>query len=276
MKNYDAPSIPAHDLDTTCSQEVESNKVIEDILEEDKANFEKWRLISENYRKLNLPNEALRHVLITRKVLEKAVNPKKVRLIIDRANRKQVRAYVVETRDDYVTTPEAFNNYLKLRAEHIKKIRAGVLRFTDLPQTPKDVDELHADELLQIQEGKIDLRDFIFQAICFRANNPETIFVSSYGDNVAIRHQKVGTEFYEHFAACLKKIGFRFILGENNPSNITFYLNVLGRVRLLDVKNELMGILGYTYRTPKSNEMYTVQFLYPEDKELYALPAYTH
>lgn len=70
--------------------------------------------------------------------------------------------------------------------------------------------------------------------------------VSNFYTSDEIRGQGVTTEFYERLERLLKAIGFEYIIGENNPDNVTYFIEKLRR-QLLHVlsEDEQTRLLGF-------------------------------
>jgi len=95
------------------------------------------------------------------------------------------------------------------------------------------------------------------------ALNPDTLRVRKYN---GIPHQGLASDFYKNILPDFaRQCGFRFIIGNNNKSNLSFFIEELGRTHLSEVTEECFYKLGLIEMHPYA----TVQFLYPEDKAYY-------
>ena len=69
------------DLSTTHTVDIEKNRQIEEIIRADRQAFEEWIAQPDHEMNLDMPPSALRWLLIPRRILELAADPKQVNVV---------------------------------------------------------------------------------------------------------------------------------------------------------------------------------------------------
>ncbi len=105
--------------------------------------------------------------------------------------------------------------------------------------------------------------------------HPQTLIVGDFNVGLGLKRRGVGREFYDRLEHVARALGFRFILGENSIDNIDFFIEKLGRTRLVDIKPDLWSQIIPPHKSSKKEginpNLTTVQFLNPEDKSTFAI-----
>lgn len=150
-------------------------------------------------------------------------------------------------------------------AKNLSK-KKGTMRA--MPSAPPAVNPMHAKLAELIQKGDLSLQDRILM-LCkmnLYAENPQALMVVDFDGEA---HKGIGQDFYKNTLPVLaKSMGLRFIIGDNRPANLSFFQNTLGRYTLKQLKPEFQRSL-FPGRT---DDYFTIQFLYPEDIEKYVNP----
>ncbi len=136
------------------------------------------------------------------------------------------------------------------------------------PPAPRSVNRLHARFMTKIDEGELSLSDRILFTAKLRLHpdNPQALFV---GDFDGETHQGIGRDFYMNILPSLaKELGLRYIVGQNNVSNITFFTETLARYTKDELKPEFR-IRLFSESITNADQNFTIQFLYDEDVEKY-------
>lgn len=99
---------------------------------------------------------------------------------------------------------------------------------------------------------------------------PLTLQVGSIEVSRNFRRQKIAGSFYDNLAEVAREMGFRFVFGQNNPENVTYFTRKLGRSIISNIRPDLRRRIispNYFKKHPGADPKFcTVEFLYPEDK----------
>lgn len=269
---------------TSCENTIVSNinneeqrkTQIDKILDSDKTAFDEWIKYASHAKRLDLPKDAARHLLINRKILETAQNPQNVDLIFESSCDDRLSALVVEHMPWPVTDLAEADKHkaevIKLRDEYL---RAGkpLNLFIPLP-LPDSIDEiyflnLNYKSLMNEKDRglyRIDLHAFD------TPKGRKRLYVWYFHLNRLFQNQGIGTAFYSGLHNHAINMGFDFITGRNHPENIKFFTQYLGRSRLREVRSELREIVrGHTMK--RDLDYYTIDFLKPEDRLIFLTPS---
>lgn len=252
--------------------------VVTGIIENDKRAFNEWAADPNNQGKLSLPEPALRYMVISSRILELADDPTQVGLDIAESSASRAWTLVVEHRTSPVTNQEAGKRYLSKKEELRKKrIRQGRQLVLNTPEEdkivlPSDVDPYHVDKYQKLFEsGVFSPNDyFLYNTnLMVPDNNPKALYIGDYRIRDRLQRQGIGTSFYERLRECARQLGFRFLTGQNwENNNITYFRDKLGRVTLDQIKPEKRGEF-LEIDIERLLGLATVDFLYPEDKDIY-------
>lgn len=250
---------------------------IDGIVEKDKQEFDDWiHNIQGKKARLDMPKGALRYLTIPRRILELADNPSKVDVLTIEQTAESVRLYVFEHKQQPVTNKTSLETYWddldRKSAEEQAKAEAEGSPFIFIhPKPPSDVDEYHAKNRQLVNEGELQLTDFVTNDIGMSVSSEQQIMIGSYWDRPTHRGKGVAKSFYTRLRDVTAQMGFRFITGGNNPSNIGFFTQTLGRSTLGQIKPELRNQFLKEVSPSALNE-FTVDFLHPEDRTAYLIP----
>lgn len=162
-----------------------------------------------------------------------------------------------------LTNPQSYSQWQK-DDEAALEAQAGK-SFKTTPEAPESINRLHAKFRTQINQGELSLKDRVLMTCRLRLypDNPEALIV---GDFDGEAHQGIGHDFYKNTLSSLaKSIGLRFIVGDNHSGNFSFFKDTLGRYTLAELKPEFQKTLF----PGRSDDQFTIQFLYPEDIKKY-------
>lgn len=202
-------------------------------------------------------------VLVPQRVREVAQNPDKIEIQQLRNEKGEVSLLVVEK--DYpqeLTNAEAYAKWqedIKAAMEAQKNKPMKVL-----PNPPLAVNRLHAKFRSEIDQRRLSINDRVLMTCKFRIYpyNKKALYM---GDFDGETKNGIGQDFYmntlPNFA---KNLGLRFIVGENRMANYTFFKDKLKRYAIDELKPEFRDLF-----IENENELFTIQFLYPEDIEKY-------
>lgn len=259
------------ELHNTPKVPIESSKeTIDRIIQQDKVAFDAWLQDPEHLRRLDMPKEALRHLLIPRRVLELAGNPEAVDVIVLGQDYRKVTAYTVERKLLPVTDKKRLEEYWKeveiLRSEHMKKLESGEIDvFADW--VPEDIDKYHAENEELIGNGTLTLYDAVLLDVSLSIDEDKTDQLTvGYFDRQHLRNTGGATSFYKQLHSSALEMGMRFILGGNNKSNVRYFINKLGRVSLSMIRPGLREVF-HSKPDITDQYVYTIDFLHPEDRD---------
>ena len=248
---------------------------IEQIVSKDKKAFEEWLNSKTDKTKLNIPPDALRYLLIPKRILELSEDPAKVDLLISKQDEKALAAFVVEHKAHPVTNETSLKTYwdtaerlhAKDKAEAIEGIYAS---FS--PELPANVDPYHGDDNNRklVEEGKFGLNDYVTNEIKLSAEG-DKLNVGYYWDREDFRQKGVATSFYTRLHIIAAQMGFRFIIGGNNKNNVSYFTKKLGRSTLAQIRPEFRTVFHLNPQNT-DNDTFTIYFLKPEDKEIFLNP----
>lgn len=228
--------------------------------------FDTW--IIENPKKareLDLPDEFLK-LLVPTRVHELSTNDDSMDVFRFGEDKDETSIMAVERSCPHeLTNPEIWQDWLSAIEDTRRKMAGQLIKV--LPEAPSGVDRLHARFRNEIESGKISLTDRILMTCRMRVlpENPLTLYV---GDFDGETHKGIGSDFYNNtLPNFARKLGFRYIIGQNNARNISFFVGTLGRTMYRDIKPE------YRSQLFPSSDFQTIQFLYPEDRDKFVIQA---
>lgn len=263
--------------------EEKRKRQIDQIVEKDHRAFQEWADQTGQNPRLDIPPEALRYLVVPRRVLELAQDPSQVRLVTIVAQEDEARVLIVEDRNKPVSDPESLHQHLDTlkkfhdaeRARQHSEGRRVYVAPKKRPVRPSNVDQEHVRYRDLIEAGTLTVNDYVTNHVGLRREtNPQTLYVSHYDDRTEIRGKGVATDFYKRLPEAAKKIGFRFLVGWNEERNVGFFVDKLGRTLINDIRPEDRSLFGATDIEIRGEQepgefIRTVQFLYPEDKGQY-------
>jgi hypothetical protein len=127
---------------------------------------------------------------------------------------------------------------------------------------------LHTLHSILANEGLLSPEDYPMLWFTFDGSYlPDMLYVGYYDDRAELRNKGVGKSFYDNLHNISRDMGYRYITGLNNEKNIGFFTK-LGRVTLDQIKPEFRDKFRHNPGS-KDTTLYTVDFLYNEDKEEY-------
>ncbi len=248
---------------------------ISKIIETDKKAFNEWAADPQSRGRLDIPEPALRYILIPSRVFELVDDPNNIRLVTVASYPNEVNKLVVEHKTLPVSNKDALKKYSEEKEKFLKTERAKMgnpsIFFppkTGGPAFPSDVDRYHQTYLRLVEAEAFGLDDYYINRVNLRIpeTNPEVIRVADYRIREELRKQGIGSSFYTRLRECAKELGFRFLTGNNWENNITYFRDKLGRATLDQVKPEKRS--DFSIITTGLEE-HTIDFLYPEDKNIY-------
>lgn len=120
----------------------------------------------------------------------------------------------------------------------------------------------------EIERGTFDADTLLIHRIHLAVRNGNELEVVDYADRPKLRESGIATSFYERLRAAAQMMGFRYIVGENNFTNMGYFVKKLKRLRVLWDLNEgeLKTHFLNTYPPTDKGGVLTVDFLDPHEK----------
>jgi hypothetical protein len=198
--------------------------------------FEKWKPSLTG----PIPVSVLNY-LIPRRLLISVQDPESVGISIIKNDGIDTRFLILEHHDSPVTNAESMNRFKQDMRAYRQALHAG--QHPTPLSFPEDVDPPHLEYPDEIKAGFITLNDrFLLEAYFSRLSSDHT-HVTSYGDREELRMQGIATEFAHKLANLSRKLGGKYITGENFDSNVGFFTDKLGRSRLNDMPQDIQDTL---------------------------------
>ena len=161
-----------------------------------------------------------------------------------------------------LTDPDIYHDW-KNEIEAVLKV-GGKMRIH--PEKPLGVNHLHAKFRDMIDTGDLKLSDRIFMSskLKISPDNKKALLIADYDGEIG---KGIAQDFYLNKIPELScKMNLRFVVGENNSGNISFFKEKLNRYLLSDLKDEYRNTL---FPGHSNDPHFTIQFLYKEDIEKY-------
>lgn len=220
---------------------------------------------------LDIPERYIRS-LVPDRAFSIAENPNNVDLVLRESGGGALSLMVVERGYQQKLTDEVAwqkwqsDTNVALREQEGKRLKV-------LPPAPQGVDRLHAKFRNDVRAGTLSLKDRILFVLklSVKMDAPNTLYVADYDGEIG---KGIASEFYKKtLPETIKKLGFRYIYGQNNIKNISFFADTLKRARVVDIRPEFREQFfpGISINDPRA-QLDTVQFLYPEDEAKYRIP----
>lgn len=260
-------------------QETETpNPIIDEIVTKDKKAFDLWSADLDKHRRLDIPKEALRYLLISHRILELAEDPRNVDVAIIQNLPDALDTLVIERKLNPISNSENLNEYYTtvkdLERQRASQRATSGRRISIPPKErtipiPPDVDSFHASHMNLIARGIIGLNDYVINYISLsNITLPENLFVSNYSDREELRGKGVATSFYDRLRETAKSLGFRFITGMNLEEKARNFFIKRGRFFLEQIKERHRG----KFAQRPDMKYITVDFLNDMDKGKYLMP----
>ena len=276
--------LATHDV---LSDEEKKKQLIDTITAADQKAFQLWISQKGPSPRLDMPKDAMRHVLIPRRILELAEDPTQVDLVATLSRPAELIALVVEHRNRPMSNPahlkqyfEDLKRYKKQQEdqEHARGIRIRLFS-RNRPQRPSDVDSEHVRYGALLEKGILTVQDYVTNSFIFKISTNPEVLITNYDDREELRGKGVAPSFYQRVAEAGRDLGFRYLMGLNDASengNIGFFVNKLGRSTIYDIQPQFRSLFGANQSeiegTQRPGEkVRTIQFLYPEDKNKYLI-----
>lgn len=250
----------ADDLSETTEQ-VASNVINRRIISARSA-FDEWLKDVDKDIPIDIPDGIL-SVFIPKRLYELSGDPNNLEVIpANLEGNHQIGFSIVERGVGGLTDRKIWN-------EHIERVDKEEVQGG---KAPDGIDEMHWAYRKSVKNGKISLEDKILLSVLLK-DSPrkpgKQLRVGSYEDREELRGSGVATSFYENLSVIAKALGYRFLSGFNDERNVGFFIQKLGRVTANQIRDEhrddfILGGEGF-------GDVYTIQFLYPEDKVKYCV-----
>lgn len=225
---------------------------IAEILAADRAAFDEWVSDPERRSRLDMPNEALRALIIPRRILELAEDPSKVNLVVLGQDKQSVEALVVERRSEPVSNIDSLYTYWEQQR-------------TGQGELPPDADDYKARQIRLALGGILGPNDYVMNESSFVLPGNAQLRIDEYGDRAALRGQGVGKSFFGNLKRGAIAMGLRYTTALNNQQNIDFFRDTLGRYTLDQIRPEFWELFT---SEPEGLDpsLFTVDIFYEEDK----------
>ena len=202
-------------------------------------------------------------------VFELADNPNNVRIMVLSDSDKNVSIVVYETNfSEQLTSPSEWNLWLSGEG------RYGIGEDY-YPDSYHAINHLHVTLSDLIEAGKLKITDrvLLYFDIFRNPDEPEVFYINEFDCE---KEKNIATTFYtQTLPAIAKKVGVRFIVGQNNPLNFEFFIKKIGRSAIDQIKPEFRKKFFPTYNPISEYPYMTIQFLYPEDRKKYLVDGET-
>ncbi|MEX2028485.1 MAG: hypothetical protein WD988_03260 [Candidatus Curtissbacteria bacterium] len=216
--------------------------LLEAVLERNRRQFSQWAL-NPHERRLRMPDDDL-SMLIPPGLVERASDPTKVEIVrldqwlgrMDQEFKPALHLLVVERDAEPVVPDEHWNEVLTGWSK--KGVEEGKIGEGDKPLL-----------LLVANDGLNPLGQAGVEVITFVLNSD-------------LRGSGIGSQFYDRFEEIVRTLGYDYIFGSNNETNVGFFLK-RGRYRASELKQD---VDGHRFLAPKGKnpDLTTVKFLNPE------------
>jgi hypothetical protein len=239
--------------------------VIEKVFERDRHAFDNWLLAlkSSSTQTLDLPKEALRYLLIPRRILEIAEDPSGVDIVISDQSPTNLEAYILEhkavpvSRFASLESNPQQGDQLKYEAEIQSETGALLLqKHRSLTSNDQVLDE----------EGLLMADSLISNFVNLSIYDKRFLTVGVYQDRAHLRGIGIGKSFFSRLQDAARKMGFGFIILKNNGGNIGYFRDVIGGYPLDQIRPEFLP--AYLEDTSEFHD-FTVFILDSGDKEKY-------
>lgn len=208
---------------------------IEQIVERDRREFNKWVRSSAIRGSLNLPYKASRFFTIPLPALRISSDPYSVDVLED------VKS------DDYLS----FLIYEPTNTDHSH-------------------DYFHR-EFTRVLKGDLQPTDLVYLRVGMDVQASDHLHVIQYEDAEEFRNRGVATSFYRRLRYCAAMMGFRMITGLNDsPRNFEFFKK-MGRFTINQFVPRLRKELQFCYQDYEDLSMFTVDLLDPRDISKYVI-----
>jgi hypothetical protein len=230
--------------------------------------FEDWRAAHEDALFEEIPKDKW-SVFVPRHAYEASLNPAQVQTRPVGDPRRKIEFVTVDSSyPDVLTDPKDWEKWLDFE----KTRRPGQVPPPEFASLK--IDPLHREYRWMIESGEVGLQDkIIMTADMYTVDEQQEVLrVGNYG---GIKGQGLGKEFYKKTLPDVAiKMGIRYIVGENNDTNIGFFTSTetgLGRVTIDAIRPEFRSKF-FPHETDLEetpHPYHTVQFLFEEDKNRY-------
>ena len=220
---------------STYEAEVVRQNEIDNLQESARKSFKEWHDAHKGALLEDIPQDAW-SVFVPRQAYEISLNPSCVdtRPIGD-PRRKIAFVTVEKDHHEVLTDPNDWQKWLDY-----EKVRtpgeAPPPEFTSLK-----IDPLHREYKWMVESGEVGLQDkIILTADMYTVDEQEEVL--RVGNYDGVQGRGLGKEFYQKTVPDIaKQMNIRYIVGENNSSNIGFFTNPetgLGRATIDQIKPE--------------------------------------
>ncbi len=237
---------------------------VERIVDSDRVAFEDWYKDPQHAQSFaDAPHAAMRYILVPKVFLELSNDPEAVNAVIIDQTAKRLNGIVVEHKLQPVSNSESYEQYNMLLEQKRKNTPNDEIFIP--PDGPDDIDPEHLLYNSFVEQGLIDFNDYVANVITLDVNENGCLYVGTYHDREELRGKGVAKSFYKRLQDVARKMGFRYITGNNDTRNLSFFTGTLGRSLIKDIKPEYWHLFMSTQqRAPSDTD--TIDFLYPEDK----------
>lgn len=257
-----------------------SREIIDHIQRRDRAAFGQWADSHDEHMPcLNMTPEAVRffippelYVLADRQEFTLLKDPSALNTKINRVERDNLAFFIVEKRTEPVSNIADLMHFQYDVDDYRYRLLAGGDPNEPLPVVPPSVDEYHAlfaDDLLE-EDGVLESDDFITHYIHLQTFDDQLHSeqnVVGYADR--IRGERVGSGFYSRLDEIAERMRIRYVTGQNNPNNIRFFVDILGRVPLVELPGYRQRIISRHHGGIPDKRLFTVRLLDPRDQQRY-------
>ena len=234
---------------------------IDEILAVDKTAYDKW-FRHARPRRLDIPKSALRHWMISNRILELSLNPQNVDLVLATPEKRSLRAVVVEHMGRPVTD-----------LTELEKYRNDAQSLSLLPES---IDELFYINYPLVLGKLLDLRindRGIYELLLLGIERPKVnqLHIGRFWVDRFFQRKGIGTCFYSGIHQAAIDLRYDYIVGANSEINIDFFAEKLDRARLREINPRDRSIFWNHPISDQQLNYLTIDFLHPHDKQRFLM-----
>lgn len=232
--------------------DAERAQQIDQILETTWQEFTQWREMVGSFQNLYV-SEDIASVFIPKRLLELAEDPERVRVLQTESSPEAGGIIIYEKLSHPLSNPKLFESWVK-EGEN-QKVR---LIPRSEQEAPPGIDYMHCHCQAQIAQHQLDLDDKVY--LHYLANRrpefPSVCITRNLFDRQEMHRQGIGTSFYQRLEDILRKLGFKFLVGDIISPHPEFFQRDRMQLQSLpeDVRVQFPDF-------PKMHSNYMVKFL---------------
>lgn len=197
-------------------------------------------------------------LMISRRILHEARDPYAIHARVAYSSTDRLRLFVAERMPTPVSNPIEASAYQ----------RAVILG--DTPEATPGLDQMLPPYAIEHILGIVSPRDLIYQYLAVSAEamlvgkrSNSMVYVDLFMDRDDMRGRGLAEGMYRRGKRGFRALGFDYIVGQNDPENVSFFINKLGRKRYTELPTELKDALVEVLEIIEEPENFTVDIINP-------------